>query len=112
METINIEGLRTLVEKHPLKQVRGRFRVSIRFEDWIFSADGEDTNKPSQAFADFLKKEKPLFTFLAEDNSFSFTFGVVSPEIFDGDGPNEESDMFFLLPDREEFSESRSESVV
>lgn len=105
----SLKVLRELIESHPLKQIRGRFRSSLNFDDWTFSEEGENPSEVSKAFSTFLEEEKPYIVFITEDGKFSMVLKITKPSIFDGDPPTEPKDIYFLRP---EFEDDYEEKIV
>ena len=98
MRTIDLEELKSRVMKHPLQQIRGRFRTRLPFTDWDFPLEnGNEMQR--RAFSDFLKENKPQLTFLTEDGDYIFIVEVSRASMFDGDGPDADDEIFFLFPE-------------
>ena len=99
VENLNLQALRELVENHPLRQIRGRFRTDVPFDQWEFFYEEDEYEEREKLFDDYLLKEKHYVVLLTEDNVLLGKFEITTSKMFD-DGVPDNDDTFFLVPER------------
>ncbi|MEI7810779.1 MAG: hypothetical protein WCI41_04505 [bacterium] len=100
IENVNLQALRELVENHPLRQIRGRFRVSVPFVDWDFCDQISDVPKKIEGFQKFLSEEKPSLILVTEDGAVLGKLEITTHHMFDGDIPEYPNEIYFILPEK------------
>lgn len=95
----DINEVKDLVLKSPIKEIRGKFRFNLAIDNWNFGGKSETYGEQLYFLENFLKQEKPWAVFETEKGEELGQF-VIEYKLFDGDPPDSpnKKELFFALP--------------
>ena len=98
MKMFDINEVKDLVSKSPIKEIRGRFRFNLPTDCWDFGNGAESYEEQFSILENFLKENKPWALFETEKGEELGKF-FIEYDLFDGDPPEYDKNIiFFALP--------------